>query len=182
MLESADPRTDLRRLGDFADYLALTGLSYREGEGEILVVPAEVWGHATELYLALEDDILQMQLTLPVEVGERRAADLALLICDINSGLQLPGFSLEDERGVVCYRISAPVPRRGLDSELFELLLATVSATAEEHWHELSRLASSAHGPHDSPAGMADDLRRPAPLHRFDAISFERPTRPREND
>lgn len=118
MHESPEKRTDLRRLGDIADHLALMGLSCRAGEGEILVVPAEVWGHPTELYLALEDDILQMQLTLPVEVPERRAADVALLVCDINSGLQLPGFSLEDERGAVCYRISAPVPRRGLDSDI----------------------------------------------------------------
>lgn len=80
------------------------------------------------LFLRVFDEghLLQLLAFIPCELKPEAISDMARLLHLLNKELDVPGFGMDEETGIVFYRVMLPTPKKKIDSELLIAYMKTV--------------------------------------------------------
>ena len=118
------------------------GLPYKQLNAEpTLTVPISTGGVESVMHIRWEPTpgIIQFIQPLPVKIQQRNYADVALLLNTINSRLAVLGFTLNQESGIVTYRVQAFLTHGNIiEAGLLGSIISTVAKTATQYFKEIN--------------------------------------------
>ncbi|MEY4298849.1 MAG: hypothetical protein RIR25_85 [Verrucomicrobiota bacterium] len=98
-----------------------------------------------------EDELLQMDLAIPVHARDAKLRPLALeTVVRANHGLAIGNFNIDLSDGEITYHISCPINEAALEDEMIGRLFTTAMATAERYFPAFMKVFYGGHTPEDA--------------------------------
>ena len=98
-----------------------------------------------------DDEMLQMDVTIPVHAREEKMRQLVLeTLMRANHKLVLGNFNLDHADGEVVYHLACPIGEAGLEDEVVGKLFGTAMATTDRYFTALMTVMYGGHTPEDA--------------------------------
>jgi hypothetical protein len=98
----------------------------------------------------LHEALVQMIAYLPYEMKKEAAGDIGRFLHHLNKELDLPGFGMDEEAGLLFYRAVIPCIKPEVDEELFDAYLKTIERACQTVLEGIDAVTDT-----DSPVGKA---------------------------
>lgn len=115
-----------------------------QGETKQLYMLLSAQGKDFPLFIRIFEtsDLLQLLAFMPCQIKYGAHDDLARLLHLINKELDIPGFGMDENAGVVFYRCMLPVPGKKIDEALLETYIKSIQLICESISSPVLALAS----------------------------------------
>ncbi len=108
----------------------------------VLVVPTAICGVDASMLIRREHGLLHFDQIVPAGL-EASPEALALAVCRMNAGHQVPGLVYDQDYGVVLFRFVVPLDDGGVSPAVVQRVLATCIETAELAFAALEALPAA---------------------------------------
>jgi hypothetical protein len=86
-------------------------------------------------------DLLQLLLFFPMNLQEKSNPDMARLLHLINKELDIPGFGMDEQMGVIFYRNMLPAMDKKIDGNIVDAYLKSMQTLAETFFPVIAAVA-----------------------------------------
>lgn len=148
------------KLHTIEEYLKKIGYQpqIQETTGQLYVV-LNVERREFPLFFKTDGSVLQLLIFMPCAVESSAFPDLARLLHLLNKEIDIPGFGMDEQGGVVFYRCVLPTLKGELEEELLKTIVKAMERVASLFFPIVANIASGT--PYDSISDrIRDSLRR----------------------
>ncbi|EPP35063.1 bacterial sensory transduction regulator family protein [Chlamydia ibidis] len=89
-------------------------------------------------------DVLQMICYLPYQLQDNQKGSTARLLHLLNRDIDIPGFGMDEEQGLIFYRLVIPCLNKEINGNLIRVYIDTITLVCDSFAHAIGLISSGA--------------------------------------